>query len=35
MFLTSYNYGIRLIDLVDYTNSNTTFSDVCNKVNDL
>lgn len=35
MFLTSYNYGIRLIDLVDYTNSNTTFSDVCNKVNNL
>lgn len=35
MFLTSYNYGIRLIDLVDYTNSNTTFSDVCNKVNEL
>lgn len=35
MFLTSYNYGIRLIDLVDYTNSSTTFSDVCNKVNDL
>ena len=35
MFLTSYNYGIRLIDLVDYTDSNTTFSDVCNKVNDL
>ena len=35
MFLTNYNYGIRLIDLVDYTNSNTTFSDVCNKVNEL
>lgn len=35
MFLTSYNYGIRLIDLVDYTNPDTTFSDVINKVNEL
>lgn len=35
MFQTSYNYGIRLIDLVDYTNPDTTFSDVINKVNEL
>ena len=35
MFLTSYNYGIRLIDLVDYTNPDTTFSDVISKVNEL
>lgn len=35
MFPMNYNYGIRLIDLVDYTNYNTTFYDVCNKVNEL
>ena len=28
MFLTNYNYGIKLIDLVDYTNPDITFSDV-------
>lgn len=35
MFLTNYNYGIKLIDLVDYTNPDTTFSDVVYNINKL
>lgn len=35
MYPINVNYGIRLIDLVDYTNPNTTFNDVINEVNKL
>lgn len=35
MFLTNYNYGIKLIDLVDYTNPDITFSDVVDNINKL
>lgn len=35
MYPINVNYGIRFIDLVDYTNPNVTFNDVINKVNEL